>query len=106
MVRNLPRPYPMGTWHKSVSEKRDAAGQSSNGRSNATAPARANDGAGCLAGLRVPMAIASGAGAEVQKPLATVVIGSLITATILTLLVLPALYSRFRMSRDLTHEEL
>ena len=39
----------------------------------------------------VPMAIASGAGAEVQKPLATVVIGGLIAATILTLLVLPAI---------------
>lgn len=43
----------------------------------------------------VPMAISRGAGAEVQKPLATVVIGGLITATILTLLVLPALYARF-----------
>jgi cobalt-zinc-cadmium resistance protein CzcA len=40
----------------------------------------------------VPMALASGAGAEVQKPLATVVIGGLITATLLTLLLLPALY--------------
>lgn len=38
----------------------------------------------------IPMAIASGAGAEVQKPLATVVIGGLLTATALTLLVLPA----------------
>ncbi|MFI8684163.1 efflux RND transporter permease subunit, partial [Brevundimonas diminuta] len=37
----------------------------------------------------IPMAIASGAGAEVQKPLATVVIGGLLTATALTLLVLP-----------------
>ncbi|WP_426960376.1 efflux RND transporter permease subunit [Muricoccus radiodurans] len=43
----------------------------------------------------VPMAIATGAGAEVQKPLATVVIGGLISATLLTLLVLPALYARF-----------
>jgi cobalt-zinc-cadmium resistance protein CzcA len=39
----------------------------------------------------VPMAIAHGAGAEVQKPLATVVIGGLITATLLTLFVLPAI---------------
>ncbi|MGU7649946.1 efflux RND transporter permease subunit, partial [Escherichia coli] len=39
----------------------------------------------------VPMALAHGTGAEVQKPLATVVIGGLIAATILTLLVLPAL---------------
>jgi cobalt-zinc-cadmium resistance protein CzcA len=43
----------------------------------------------------VPMALATGTGAEVQKPLATVVIGGLISATLLTLLVLPALYSYF-----------
>lgn len=43
----------------------------------------------------VPMALATGTGAEVQRPLATVVIGGLITATLLTLLVLPALSSRF-----------
>jgi cobalt-zinc-cadmium resistance protein CzcA len=40
----------------------------------------------------VPMALASGTGAEVQKPLATVVIGGIVTSTVLTLLVLPALY--------------
>jgi len=45
------------------------------------------------------MALATGTGAEVQKPLATVVIGGLITATLLTLLVLPALYSRFSAAR-------
>ena len=39
----------------------------------------------------VPMALADGTGAEVQKPLAIVVIGGLITATALTLLVLPAI---------------
>jgi cobalt-zinc-cadmium resistance protein CzcA len=39
----------------------------------------------------VPMAIATGTGAEVQKPLATVVIGGLVTATVLTLFVLPAI---------------
>jgi cobalt-zinc-cadmium resistance protein CzcA len=43
----------------------------------------------------VPMALATGTGAEVQKPLATVVIGGLISATLLTLLVLPALYMHF-----------
>lgn len=43
----------------------------------------------------VPMALATGTGAEVQKPLATVVIGGLISATLLTLLILPALYARF-----------
>ncbi|MGY2806946.1 MULTISPECIES: efflux RND transporter permease subunit [unclassified Bradyrhizobium] len=43
----------------------------------------------------VPMAFATGTGAEVQKPLATVVIGGLISATLLTLAVLPALYARY-----------
>jgi len=43
----------------------------------------------------VPMALGHGAGAEVQKPLATVVIGGLISATVLTLFVLPTLYARF-----------
>ncbi len=43
----------------------------------------------------VPMALATGTGAEIQRPLATVVIGGLISATVLTLLVLPALYARF-----------
>jgi len=43
----------------------------------------------------VPMALAHGTGAEVQKPLATVVIGGLITSTLLTLIVLPALYRVF-----------
>ncbi|MCR9165511.1 MAG: efflux RND transporter permease subunit [Nannocystaceae bacterium] len=42
-----------------------------------------------------PMAFSSSAGAEVQRPLATVVIGGLITCTTLTLFVLPAIYSRF-----------
>ncbi len=43
----------------------------------------------------VPMALAHGTGAEVQKPLATVVIGGLISSTLLTLVVLPALYRIF-----------
>jgi cobalt-zinc-cadmium resistance protein CzcA len=43
----------------------------------------------------VPMALATGTGAEVQRPLATVVIGGLISATLLTLVVLPALYAKF-----------
>jgi cobalt-zinc-cadmium resistance protein CzcA len=43
----------------------------------------------------LPMALATGAGAEVQRPLATVVIGGLVTSTLLTLLVLPALYRWF-----------
>jgi cobalt-zinc-cadmium resistance protein CzcA len=40
----------------------------------------------------LPMAIATGTGAEVQRPLATVVIGGIMSSTALTLLVLPALY--------------
>jgi len=61
---------------------------------------------GCLTRLRpvlmtaavasigfLPMAISTGRGAEVQKPLATVVIGGLVTSTLLTLFVLPALYT-------------
>lgn len=47
----------------------------------------------------IPMALSSGAGAEVQKPLATVVIGGLITATFLTLVVLPLLYLIFSSKR-------
>jgi cobalt-zinc-cadmium resistance protein CzcA len=60
---------------------------------------------GCLVRLRpvlitalvaslgfVPMALAQGQGAEVQRPLATVVIAGLVSSTLLTLLVLPALY--------------
>lgn len=43
----------------------------------------------------VPMALAHGTGAEVQKPLATVVIGGLVSATVLTLFVLPSLYRIF-----------
>ncbi len=71
---------------------------------------------GCLTRLRpvlmtalvaslgfVPMAIAVGAGAEVQRPLATVVIGGIISSTLLTLVVLPALY---RMAhRDENHAQ-
>jgi heavy metal efflux system protein len=47
----------------------------------------------------LPMAISTGAGAEVQKPLATVVIGGLITATLLTLIVIPLLYIIFTKSK-------
>ncbi|MDN5862558.1 MAG: efflux RND transporter permease subunit, partial [Salinisphaera sp.] len=43
----------------------------------------------------IPLLFATGAGSEVQRPLATVVVGGLITSTILTLLVLPALYKWF-----------
>jgi heavy metal efflux system protein len=52
----------------------------------------------------VPMALATGTGAEVQKPIATVVIGGLISATLLTLFVLPALYMRFGRGEALASE--
>jgi cobalt-zinc-cadmium resistance protein CzcA len=45
------------------------------------------------------MALATGTGAEVQRPLATVVIGGLMTSTALTLVVLPALYRIVRGHR-------
>ena len=47
----------------------------------------------------LPMAISTNAGAEVQRPLATVVIGGLVTATLLTLVVLPVLYAWFEEKR-------
>jgi cobalt-zinc-cadmium resistance protein CzcA len=43
----------------------------------------------------MPMLFASGAGSEIQKPLATVVVGGLITSTLLTLLIIPSVYSWF-----------
>lgn len=47
----------------------------------------------------LPMALSNGSGAEVQRPLATVVIGGLITATLLTLVVLPILYTYFEKEK-------
>ncbi len=43
----------------------------------------------------IPMLLASGTGSEIQKPLATVVVGGLITSTLLTLLIIPSVYSWF-----------
>ena len=73
---------------------------------------------GCLTRLRpvlmtalvaslgfVPMAIATGAGAEVQRPLATVVIGGIISSTLLTLVVLPALYRMAHRDAELQEIE-
>ncbi|SFF36429.1 CusA/CzcA family heavy metal efflux RND transporter [Thermoflexibacter ruber] len=57
----------------------------------------------------LPMALSQGAGAEVQKPLATVVIGGLISATLLTLFVLPALYyliEKWAMANSQSHKGL
>ena len=49
----------------------------------------------------IPMAVSTNMGAEVQRPLATVVIGGLITASVLTLLVLPVVYARYyEMKKD------
>ena len=50
----------------------------------------------------VPMALSHGAGAEIQRPLATVVIGGIVTSTLLTLVVLPTLYEwiESRVDRD------
>ncbi|UVK90490.1 CusA/CzcA family heavy metal efflux RND transporter [Pseudomonas sp. B21-051] len=51
----------------------------------------------------IPMALATGTGAEVQRPLATVVIGGILSSTILTLLILPALYQiAHRRDEDVT----
>ena len=47
----------------------------------------------------MPFLFATGPGSEIQKPLAIVVIGGLVTATLLTLIVLPLLYERFGISK-------
>jgi cobalt-zinc-cadmium resistance protein CzcA len=52
----------------------------------------------------IPMAVSTGTGAEVQRPLATVVIGGLITATMLTLLVLPAITGLVLRGRSRSQE--
>lgn len=53
----------------------------------------------------MPMALSQGDGAEVQRPLATVVIGGLITATLLTLVVLPAIYKTFTPEKKTIKEQ-
>ncbi|MEY4636788.1 MAG: hypothetical protein RJA55_2586, partial [Acidobacteriota bacterium] len=50
----------------------------------------------------LPMALATGTGAEVQRPLATVVVGGIVSSTILTLLVLPVLYRIFTRDREVS----
>jgi heavy metal efflux system protein len=54
----------------------------------------------------VPMALSTGVGAEVQRPLATVVIGGVVSSTLLTLLVLPALYLLFGSSVPKKQDEV
>lgn len=53
----------------------------------------------------MPMALSTGDGAEVQRPLATVVIGGLVTATILTLVVLPSIYKTFTKKKKQTYDK-
>ena len=53
----------------------------------------------------IPMALSPAPGAEVQRPLATVVIGGLVTSTLLTLLVLPVLYRLFEREGRARPEE-
>ena len=53
----------------------------------------------------VPMAVATGAGAEVQRPLAVVVIGGLIPSTLLTLLMIPAAYAKFFVEPERDEED-
>ena len=50
----------------------------------------------------VPMLFATGPGSEIQKPLAIVVIGGLVTSTLLTLVILPILYRRFGVEPPVT----
>jgi len=59
----------------------------------------------CVASLGfLPMALSNGSGAEVQKPLATVVIGGLFSATLLTLFVLPMVYILFESTGSWKNE--
>jgi cobalt-zinc-cadmium resistance protein CzcA len=52
----------------------------------------------------IPLLLATGVGSEVQRPLATVVVGGLLTSTILTLLVIPAIYKWFAI--EITDAEM
>jgi cobalt-zinc-cadmium resistance protein CzcA len=51
----------------------------------------------------LPAALARGVGSDVQRPLATVIVGGLITATLLTLFVLPALYQMLERQHERSH---
>jgi cobalt-zinc-cadmium resistance protein CzcA len=54
----------------------------------------------------IPLLLSDGTGSEVQRPLATVVIGGLVTSTVLTLLVIPALYKWFAIETDLNERDI
>jgi cobalt-zinc-cadmium resistance protein CzcA len=51
----------------------------------------------------IPLLFATGPGSEIQRPLAIVVIGGLVTSTLLTLIILPILYRRFGEGREPLH---
>jgi len=53
----------------------------------------------------IPMAFNTGPGSEVQRPLASVVVGGLVTATLLTLLVLPTIYHWMEKGKELVSKE-
>ena len=53
----------------------------------------------------IPMAISTGIGSEVQRPLAVVIIGGILTSTLLTLAVLPTIYYRFSHPRKENNKE-
>jgi cobalt-zinc-cadmium resistance protein CzcA len=54
----------------------------------------------------IPLLFASGPGSEIQKPLATVVIGGLVSSTVLTLILLPLLYRQFVLKGEKAHEPI
>lgn len=54
----------------------------------------------------VPLLFADGPGSEIQRPLAIVVIGGLVTSTVLTLILLPILFRRFGVTKDRAHNEI
>ena len=81
-----------------ASAARTADGRGVRARRLSEASAGAHDGLHHRLGL-IPLLFATGTGSEVQRPLATVVIGGLVTSTALTLLVLPAIYRWFAERR-------
>jgi cobalt-zinc-cadmium resistance protein CzcA len=53
----------------------------------------------------IPLLLATGIGSEIQRPLASVVVGGLFSSTLLTLFVLPCLYERFSKGRNMTEDD-
>lgn len=111
-IRHLEREHPRSRSRRGGAERAGAAhhraasqagGRQRGGRGRrglARAPAAgADDGHGGQHRL-IPVALSHGTGAEVQRPLAAVVIGGLVTSTLLTLLVLPTLYAWIKGLRE------